>query len=147
MLKNATPPMQNRHFAPQDGAKTGPRWAKLGSRWHLEASWVVLSRRCQEDVVLSRLKSCLGAFRSWGRWKGCIAKRVRGGGGGEGRASPQGRSVPSVPMTTSRATLRYPSWADLGSLRDAAAHEGRRDKSEALLKLSYLSCSLALAVA
>ena len=23
-----------------------PRWAKLGSRWRLKASWIVLSRRC-----------------------------------------------------------------------------------------------------
>ena len=61
MLKNATPLMQNRHFAAQDGAKTGPRWAKLVLRSHLKASWVVFLRRCEEDVVLSRLKNRLGA--------------------------------------------------------------------------------------
>ena len=69
-----------------------------------------------------------------------LAKGVRGGGG-RGSPSPRGARYLKVPRMTSRTTLhstrRLPSWADLGTLRVAAAHEGRIErKSEAFRHLT-----------
>ena len=57
-----------------------------------------------------------------------LAKGVRGGGG-RGELSPRESSklkLLGLYQGPHFVTLRSPSWADLGSLRDAAAHEGRK---------------------
>ena len=52
-LKNTAPPTRNAYFCCQNGAKMGPRWAKLGSRWGLESSCSDLGGPLDEDVEIS----------------------------------------------------------------------------------------------